>query len=99
MKINSRNGVDFFDLNDDSKLKNTENSKSQKKYRKDEEDLYDLDLRIKETVNDLHLVETGGTWNCTGTGRCSRGCQTNRGQTCVRCGPTEYTTCGSCRCP
>ena len=70
-----------------------------KQREEEKEELYDLDLRIQEKMNSIFsLEETAQTWNCTG-GRCSVGCQTARGNTCVRCGPTEYTTCGSCRCP
>lgn len=104
MKIGDIDKTRFFDLDHDSKMTETKvtetkSVKNKKNYGKNEpEDLYDLDLRIKEMVSDLPLAETGQTGNCTGTGRCSRGCQTQQGHTCVRCGPTEYVTCGSCRC-
>lgn len=77
-------------LNDQKKTEIFEKEKRNKKsLDEDEEDPYDLDLNIKESIYQHNFIEPGLSGRQCGPQsqwpRCSNGCQTQRGHTCPSC--------------
>ncbi len=72
-------------------------------HKEDSENLYDLDLKIKEVSSYPTGIELPPTGRQCGAQsewpRCSNGCQTQRGHTCIRCEETRQgPTCFGAQC-